>query len=104
MCEMGEPVLYPSGMHWLHCCRQPVHVTCLIRAFYRVEEWKCPHCHRTLARGLWGPIDNVKIDPSLWPGSFQDVDEFLRRRLTLSDRELLQLMQAWDEEDVLLDR
>ena len=35
--EMGEYVPYPSGMHWLACCHQPIHVTCMIRSFYRME-------------------------------------------------------------------
>ena len=104
MCEMGERVQYPSGMHWLDCCHQPIHVTCMIRPFYRMEEWKCPHCRRTLASGLWGPIENVK-SASLWPVSFQDVDTFVQSRLTLTDHELFHLMQAWDEEeDILIGR
>ena len=105
--EMGEYVPYPSGMHWLDCCHQPIHVTCMIRSFYRMEEWKCPHCRRMLASGLWGPIENVKIDPSLWPpGTFQNLDAFVQRRLTLTDHELFHLMQTWDEEeeDVLIGR
>ena len=107
--EMDAPVQYPSGMHWLHCCHQPVHVTCLIHTFYRSPEWKCPHCRRTLASGLWGPIDKVRIDPSLWPGRFQDVYEFLQRRLVLTGDEIMHLMRAWNEEeelqeDFLLDR
>ena len=104
--EMGEQVQYLSGMHWLDCCHQPIHVTCMIRSFYRMEEWKCPHCRCTLASGLWGPIENVKIDTSLWPASFQDVDAFVQSRLTLTDHELFHLMQAWDEEeeDVLIGR
>ena len=102
--EMGEHVKYPDGMHWLDCCHQPIHVTCMIRSFYRLQEWKCPHCRRTLASGLWGPIEDVKIDFSLWPpGSFQDMDAFVQSRLTLTDHELFHLMQTWDE-DVLLDR
>ena len=28
--EMGEYVPYPCGMHWLDCCHQPIHVTCMI--------------------------------------------------------------------------
>ena len=28
--EMVEYVPYPSGMHWLDCCHQPIHVTCMI--------------------------------------------------------------------------
>ena len=103
--EMGEYVPYPSGMHWLDCCHQPIHMTCMIRSFYRMEEWKCLHCRRTLASGLWGPIENVKIDPSLWPPStFQNLDAFVQRRLTLTDHELFHLMQTWDEEeeDVLI--
>ena len=104
--EMGEYVPYPSGMHWLGCCHQPIHVTCMIRSFYRMEEWKCPHCRRTLASGLWGPMENVKIDTSLWPARFQDVNAFVQRRPTLTDDELAHLMQAWDEEeeDVLIGR
>ena len=105
--EMGEYVPYPSGIHWLACCHQPIHVTCMIRSFYRMEEWKCPHCRRMLASGLWGPIENVKIDPSLWPpGTFQNLDAFVQRRLTLTDHELFHLMQTWDEEeeDVLIGR
>ena len=105
--EMAEYVPYPSGMHWLDCCHQPIHVTCMIRSFYRMEEWKCPHCRRMLASGLWGPIENVKIDPSLWPpGTFQNLDAFVQRRLTLTDHELFHLMQTWDEqeEDVLIGR
>ena len=104
--EMDEYVPYPCGMHWLACCHQPIHVTCMIRSFYRMEEWKCPHCRRMLASGLWGPIENVKIDPSLWPARFQDVDAFVQRRLTLTDHELFHLMQTWDEEeeDVLIGR
>ena len=105
--EMDEYVLYPSGMHWLACCHQPIHVTCMIRSFYRMEEWKCPYCRRMLASGLWGPIENVKIDPSLWPpGTFQNLDAFVQRRLTLTDHELFHLMQTWDEEeeDVLIGR
>ena len=104
--EMGEHVQYPSGMHWLDCCHQPIHVACMIRSFYRMEEWKCPHCRRTLASGLWGPIENLKIDTSLWPASFQDVDAFVQSRLTLTDHELFHLMQAWDkeEENVLIGR
>ena len=102
--EMGEHVKYTDGMHWLGCCHKPIHVTCMIRSFYRLEEWKCPHCRRTLASGMWGPIEEVKIDPSLWPpGSFQDIDAFVQSRLTLTDHDLFQLMQTWDE-DVLLDR
>ena len=97
--QMGEHVEYPSGMHWWDCCHQPIHVTCMIRSFYCMEEWKCPHCRRTLASGLWGPIENVKIDTSLWPASFQDVDAFVQRKLTLTDHELFHLMQAWDEEE-----
>ena len=77
ICEMGEYVPYPSGMHWLDCCHQPIHVTYMIRTFYLMEEWKCPHCRRMLASGLWGPIENVKIDTSLWPARFQDVDTFV---------------------------
>ena len=102
--EMGEYVEYPSEMHWLDCCHQPIHVTCMIRSFYRMEESKCPHCRRMLASGLWGPIENVKIDNSLWPARFQDVDAFVQRRLTLTDNELFHLMQTWDEEedDVLI--
>ena len=104
--ETGEHVEYPSGMHCLDCCHQPIHVTCMIRSFYRMEEWKCPHCRRTLASRLWGPIENVKIDTSLWPARFQDVDAFVQRRLTLTDHELFHLMQTWDEEeeDVLIGR
>ena len=104
--EMGEYVPYPSGMHWLDCCHQPIHVTCMIRSFYRMEKWKCPHCRRMLASGLWGPIENVKIDTRLWPARFQDVDAFVQRRLTLTDHELFHLMQTWDEEeeDVLIGR
>ena len=105
--EMGEYVPYPSGMHWLACCHQPIHVTCMIRSFYRMEEWKCPHCRRMLASGLLGPIENVKIDSSLWPpGTFQNLDAFVQRRLTLTDHELFQLMQTWDEEeeDILIGR
>ena len=64
MNEIGEPMTHPSRMHWLHFCHLPVHVTCLARAIYRMEEWKCPYCRRTLASGLWGPIERVKIDPS----------------------------------------
>ena len=94
--EMGEHVQYPSRMHWLDCCHQPIHVTCMIRPFYRMEEWKCPHCRRTLASALWGPIENVKIDTSLWPASFQDVDAFVQSRLTLTDHDFFHLMQAWD--------
>ena len=99
--EMDAPVQYPSGMHWLHCCHQPVHVTCLVRTFYRTPEWKCPHCRRTLASCLWGPINKVQIDPSLWPGRFQDVDEFLQRRLVLTDDEITQLMRTWNKEEGL---
>ena len=106
--EMDEYVPYPSGMHWLVCCHQPIHVTCMIRSFYRMEEWKCSHCRRVLASGLWGPIENVKIDPSLWPpGTFQNLDTFVQRRLTLTDHELFHLMHTWDEEeeeDVLIGR
>ena len=105
--EMYEYVPYPCGMHWLACCHQPIHVTRMIRSFYRMEEWKCPHCRRMLASGLWGPIENVKIDPSLWPpGTFQNMDAFVQRRLTLTDHELFYLMQTWDEEeeDVLIGR
>ena len=68
--EMGEHIQYPSGMHWLDFSHQLIHVTCMIRSFYRMEEWKCPHCRHTLASGLWGPIKNVNIDTSLWPASF----------------------------------
>ena len=62
-----------------------------------------------LTSGLWGPIDKVQIDPSLWPGCFQDVDEFLQRGLVLTDDEMMQLMRAWNEdddlqEDFLIDR
>ena len=72
----------------------------MIRSFYRMEEWKCPHCRCMLASGLWGPIENVKIDPSLWPpGTFQNLDAFVQRRLTLTDHELFHLMQTWDEEE-----
>ena len=106
--EMDEHVPYPSGMHWLACCHQPIHVTCMIRSFYRMEEWKCPHCRRMLASGLWGPVENVKIDPSLWPpGTFQNLDAFIQSRLTLTDHELFHLMHTWDEEeeeDVLIGR
>ena len=106
--EMDEYVPYPCGMHWLACCHQPIHVTCMIRSFYRMEEWKCRHCRRMLASGLWGPIENVKIDPSLWPpGTFQNLDAFVQRRLTLTDHELFHLMHTWDEEeeeDVLIGR
>ena len=104
--DMGEYVEYPSEMHWLDCWHQPIHVTCMIRFFYRMEEWKCPHCRRMLASGLWGPTENVKIDSSLWPARFQDVDAFVQRRLTLTDHELFHLMQTWDEEeeDVLIGR
>ena len=107
--EMDEYVPYPSGMHWLACCHQPIHVTCMIRSFYRMEEWKCPHCRRMLASGLWGPVENVKIDPSLWPpGTFQNLDAFIQSRLTLTDHELFHLMHTWDEEeeeeDVLIGR
>ena len=28
--EMGEHVKYPNGMHWLDCCHQPIHETCMI--------------------------------------------------------------------------
>ena len=76
-----------------------IHVTCMIRSFYPMEEWKCPNCRRMLASGLWGPIENVKIDTSLWPARFQDVDAFVQRRLTLTDHELFHLMQTWDEEE-----
>ena len=103
--KMDEYVPYPCGMHWLACCHQPIHVTCMIRSFYRMEEWKCPHCRRMLASGLWGPIKNVKIDSSLWPpGTFQNLDGFVQRRLTLTDHELFHLIQTWDEEeeDVLI--
>ena len=65
--KIGEHVIFPSGKHWMHCCHQPIHLTCLIRAFHRME---CPHCRRTLASGLWGPIEKEKIHPNLWPGSF----------------------------------
>ena len=107
--EMDEYVPYPCGMHWLACCHQPIHVTCMIRSFYRMEEWKCPHCRRMLASGLWGPVENVKIDPSLWPpGRFQNLDAFIQSRLTLTDHELFHLMHTWDEEeeeeDVLIGR
>ena len=51
---------------------------------------------------FWGPIEEVKIDPSLWPGSFQAVDEFVQSRLTLTDRRLHQLMQALGEEDLFI--
>ena len=107
--EMDEYVPYPCGMHWLACCHQPIHVTCMIRSFYRMEEWKCPHCRRMLASGLWGPVENVKIDPSLWPpGTFQNLDAFIQSRLTLTDHELFHLMNTWDEEeeeeDVLIGR
>ena len=34
--EMGEYVPYLSWMHWLDCCHQPIHVTCMIRSFYRM--------------------------------------------------------------------
>ena len=102
--KMGESVRYPSGMHWLDCCHQPVHVTCLMPAFYRIEEWKCPLYRRTLVNGLWGPSEKMLIDPSVWPGSFQDVFEFVQRRLPLMNRELHQLMQAMDEEDFFLSR
>ena len=59
-----------------------------------------------LTSGLWGPIENVKIDPSLWPARVQDVDAFVQRRLTLTDHELFHLMQTLDEEeeDVLIGR
>ena len=89
------------------CCHQPIHVTCMIRSFYRMEEWKCPHCRRMLASGLWGPIENVKIDPSLWPlGTFENLDAFVQRRLTLTDHELFHLMHTGEEkeEDVLMGR
>ena len=104
--ERGEYVPYPSGMNWLDCCHEPIHVTCMIPSFYRMEEWKCPHCRRMLASGLWGPIENVKIDSSLSPARFQDVDVFVQRRLTLTDHELFHVMQTWDEEeeDVLIGR
>ena len=107
--EMDEYVPYPCGMHWLACCHQPIHVTCMIRSFYRMEEWKCPHCRRMLASGLWGPVENVKIDPSLWPpGTFQNLDALIQSRLTLTDHELFHLMHTWDEEeeeeDVLIGR
>ena len=71
----------------------------MMRSFYRMEEWKCPHCRRTLASGLWGPIKNVKSDTSLCPAWFQDVDVFVQSRLTLTDHELFYLMQALNEED-----
>ena len=44
-------------------------------------------------------MENVKIDTSLWPARFQDVNAFVQRRLTLTDDELVHLMQAWDEEE-----
>ena len=104
----------PSAVRWiLETTTRPVsirdalvgllpstyHVTCMMRSFYRMEEWKCPHCRRTLASGLWGPIKNVKSDTSLWPAWFQDVDVFVQSRLTLTDHELFYLMQALNEED-----
>ena len=79
----------------------------MIQSFYRMEEWKSPHCRRMLASRLWGPMENVKIDTSLWPARFQDVNAFVQRRLTLTDDELVHLMQAWDdeeEEDMLIGR
>ena len=96
--EMGCHNKYPRGFHWLHCCRQPIHVTCMVRSVYRSPEWKCPHCRRTLASGLWGPSHQVYIDPTLWPGRFQDMDEFLQSRLTLTDTEMTQMLEVWDEE------
>ena len=40
-----------------------------------------------LASGLWGPIENVKIDPSLWPpGTLENLDTFVQRRLTDGSR------------------
>ena len=105
--EMGETVSHPDGMHWLDCCHQPIHVTCMIRSFYRTEEWKCPHCRRTLASGLWGPIENVKIDPRLWPpGTFHNMNEYVQSRLTLRDHELFALMEACnvDDEEFLIGR
>ena len=63
--EMGEHVKYPDRMHWLDCCHQPIHVTCLIRSFYRMEEWKCPHCRRTLASWLC-VYPEYLIYPEVW--------------------------------------
>ena len=70
----------------------------MIRSFYRMEEWKCPHCRRTLASGLWGSIEN--IDPTLWPpATFQNIDEYVQSRLTLRDHELFALMEACNVDD-----
>ena len=59
--------------------------------------------------GQWivGPIENVKIDLSLWPpGTFQNIDAFVQRKLTLTDHELFHLLQTWneEEEEVLIGR
>ena len=86
---MGEMGLEKHrGMHRMHCCRKPVHVSCLTRTYESVDIWKCPHCRRVLAQGLLGPLCNIHIDPELWQGTKEELYEIVHKALACSDEDM----------------
>ena len=86
MAEMGYE--RSEGMHRMHCCRQPVHVSCLARTYEAVDVWKCPYCRRVLAQGLLGPFCNIHIDPVLWQGNRQELYEIVQKALVYADEDM----------------
>ena len=77
-----------KGMHRMHCCRQPVHVSCLARTYEAVDIWKCPYCRRVLAQGLLGPFCKIHIDPVLWQGPKEELYEIVQRALVYTDEDM----------------
>ena len=86
MAEMGYSE--HKGMHRMHCCRQPVHVSCLARTYEPVDVWKCPYCRRILAKGLLGPFNNIHIDPVMWQGNRQELYEIVQKALVYADEDM----------------
>ena len=77
-----------KGMHRMHCCRQPVHASCLARTYEAVDVWKCPYCRRVLAQGLLGPFCKIHIDPVLWQGPKEELYEIVQRALVYTDEDM----------------